>query len=90
MAARAIWKGELKLGTHKLRVKLYSAVEDKGVRFHILDDSKRQRVKQHMVNPDSEKKSRLGNRKGYEIEPGRFVILDEEGISSQTRAIPRN
>jgi DNA end-binding protein Ku len=53
MAARAIWKGELKLNSTKLLVKLYSAVEDKSVRFHILDDRARKRVKQHMVMRDS-------------------------------------
>jgi DNA end-binding protein Ku len=83
MAARAIWKGELKLGTQKLPVKLYSAVEDKSVRFHILDDSKRNRVKQHMVNPESGKEVEPKEiRKGYEIEPGRFVILDEEDLEA--------
>ncbi|HEY6803645.1 MAG TPA: Ku protein [Pyrinomonadaceae bacterium] len=82
MAARAIWKGELKLGTHKLPVKLYSAVEDKSVRFHILDDTKRNRVKQHMVNPDSgEEVGTTEIRKGYEIEPGRFVILEDEDLA---------
>jgi len=53
MAARAIWKGELKLGTTKIPVKLYSGVTDRTVRFHILDDKHLMRVKQHMVSPDS-------------------------------------
>jgi DNA end-binding protein Ku len=83
MAARAIWKGELKLGTHKLPVKLYSAVEDKGVRFHILDNTKRNRVKQHMVEPESgEEVETKDIRKGYEIEPGKFVILEAEELES--------
>src|SRR6185436_12555945 len=83
MAARAIWKGELKLGTQKLPVKLYSAVEDKSVRFHILDESKKNRVKQHMVNPESGKEVETKEiRKGYEIEPGKFVILAEEDLES--------
>ena len=83
MAARAIWKGQLKLGTHKVPVKLYSAVEDKSVRFHILDDTKRHRVKQHMVSPESgEEVETKDIRKGYEIEPGRFVILDEKELES--------
>ena len=83
MAARAIWKGELKLGTQKLPVKLYSAVEDKGVRFHILDQSKKHRVKQHMVSPESgDEVETQAIRKGYEIEPGRFVILEEEDLES--------
>jgi len=81
MAARAIWKGELKIGTQKLPVKLYAAVEDKSIRFHILDDSKRNRVKQHMVQPESgEEVETKDIRKGYEIEPGRFVILDDEEL----------
>jgi len=83
MTARAIWKGELKVGTHKLPVKLFSAVEDKSVRFHILDDTKRNRVKQHMVNPDSgEEVETKEIRKGYEIEPGRFVILEEKDLEA--------
>jgi DNA end-binding protein Ku len=83
MAARAIWKGELKVGTNKLPVKLYSAVEDKSVRFHILDDSKKHRVKQHMISPDSgEEVETQAIRKGYEVEPGKFVILDEEDLES--------
>ena len=81
MAARAIWKGELKIGTNKVPVKLYSAVEDKSVRFHVLDESKKQRVKQHMVSPESgQEVETKAIRKGYEVEPGRFVILDEEDL----------
>ena len=81
MAARAIWKGQLKLGTTKIPVKLYSAVQDKTVRFHILDDKNKARVKQHMVEPDSgEEVPNEEIRKGYEIEPGKFVILTEEDL----------
>lgn len=83
MAARAIWKGELKLNSTKLPVKLYSAVEDKSVRFHILDDSGRRRVKQHMVERESgEEVPNEEIRKGYEVEPGRYVILTEEDLES--------
>jgi len=81
MAARAIWKGQLKLGTTKIPVKLYSAVEDKTVRFHILDEKSKARVKQHMVEPDSgEEVPSEEIQKGYEVEPGKFVILTEEDL----------
>lgn len=83
MAARAIWKGELKLGTHKIPVKLYSAVSDRTVRFHILDDRQKARVKQHMV--DSESGEEVPNeeiQKGYEIEPGKFVIVTDEDLEA--------
>jgi len=80
MAARAIWKGELKLGANKVPVKLYSGVVDRTVRFHILDEHKT-RVKQHMVQPDSgDEVGSEAIQKGYEIEPGRFVILTEKDL----------
>src|SRR6266513_6056590 len=82
MAARAIWKGELKIGSAKVPVKLYSAVADRTVRFHILDDMHLMRVKQHMVNPDSgDEVENKEIQKGYEIEPGKFVILTEEDLA---------
>ena len=81
MAARAIWKGQLKLGTTKIPVKLYSAVQDQTVRFHLLDEKHEMRVKQHMVDPDSgEEVPAEEIQKGYEIEPGRYVILTEEEL----------
>lgn len=83
MAARAIWKGVLKIGTASIPVKLYSGVVDRTVRFHILDDRGQMRVKQHMVDPDSgEEVEKEEIRKGYEIEPGRFVIITEEDLES--------
>ena len=51
-------------------MKLYSAVSDRTVRFHILDDRQQKRVKQHMVNPDTgEEVEPAEIQKGYEIEP---------------------
>ena len=81
MAARAIWKGELKLGTTKIPVKLYSAVIDRTVHFHILDEKHLMRVKQHMVSPDSgDEVATEEIQKGYEIEPGRFVVVTNEEL----------
>ncbi len=83
MAARAIWKGELKFGSRKMPLKLYSAVSDRTVRFHILDDRKLARVKQHMVEPESgEEVPNEEIRKGYEIEPGKFVIVTDEDLET--------
>lgn len=81
MAARAIWKGELKLGTTRIPVKLYSAVVDRTVHFHILDEKHLMRVKQHMVSPESGDEVTTDEiQKGYEIEPGRFVVVTNEEL----------
>jgi DNA end-binding protein Ku len=83
MAGRAIWKGELKIGSTRIPVKLYSAVVDRTVRFHILDDRHLMRVKQHMVSPDSgEEVTNQEIKKGYEVKPGKFVILTDEDLQS--------
>ena len=83
MAARAIWKGILKIGANRIPVKLYSAVEDRTVRFHVLDDRHLMRVKQHMVDRDTgEEVSNEEVQKAYEVEPGRFVILTEEDLDA--------
>jgi len=81
MAARAIWKGELTLNSIKVPVKLYAAVKDQTVRFHILDQKSKTRVKQHMVEPDKgQEVPHEEIQKGFEVEPGTFVILDEEEL----------
>jgi len=82
MSARAIWKGNLKLGAAKVPVKLYSAVQDKTVRFHILDQNSKMRVKQHMIEPESGKEVAAAEiQKGFEVEPGTFVILGKEELA---------
>jgi DNA end-binding protein Ku len=83
MAARAIWKGELKVNSTKVPVKLYAALKDQSVRFHILEERSKTRVKQHMINPESgEEVANEEIQKGFEVEPGTFVILNEEELES--------
>ena len=50
MAARAIWKGTIRLDKVEVPVKLYSAVEDRRVHFRLLHASDRVPVEQRMVN----------------------------------------
>lgn len=83
MAARAIWKGDLKFDSTKVPVKLYSAVQDHTVRFHVLEEKSKTRVKQHMVEPDDGKEIPTEEiKKGFEVEPGTFVILEEKELES--------
>jgi len=84
MTARAIWKGELKLDSTKVPVKLYSAVKDQTVRFHILDQKSKTRVKQHMVEPAGKEVTSEEVRKGFEVETGTFVILEKEDLEKLT------
>jgi non-homologous end joining protein Ku len=82
VAARAIWKGVLKIGTNKVPVKLYSAVQDRSVHFHILDTSTKQPIKQRMVDPENDREiPKEEIQRGLEVEPGTFVVIDEEELT---------
>lgn len=83
MAARAIWKGVIRFGDVELPVKLYSAVQDQKVHFRLLDEDASGRVKQQMVAPASgEAVPREEVRRGFEADPGVFVVLDDEEVEA--------
>jgi DNA end-binding protein Ku len=82
VASRAIWKGVLKIGTNKVPVKLYSAVQERSVHFHILDTSTKQPIKQRMVDPENDREiPKEEIQRGLEVEPGTFVVIDEEELT---------
>jgi DNA end-binding protein Ku len=77
-----MWKGQLKIGTTRVPVELYAAVVDQAVHFHILEEKTMTPVKQHMVNPATGKEVPSDDiRKGYEVEPGVFVVLTEKELA---------
>jgi DNA end-binding protein Ku len=81
MAARAIWKGVLQLDGASIPVKLYSAVQERTIHFHLLDAKTLSPVKQRMVDPETGKEVPSEKiRKGYEVEPDTFVVLEEEEL----------
>lgn len=83
MAARAIWKGVVRIGDEALPVKLYSAVEDHDVHFHLLHDADLERVRQHMVNPETNAEvPREQIQKGYPVDSGTFVVVTKEELAS--------
>jgi len=79
--ARAIFKAVIVIGDIRVPVKLYSAVEDRTVRFHLLHDQDMARVKQRMVNPETGDVVEVREaRRGLEVEPGRFVVMRPEEL----------
>jgi DNA end-binding protein Ku len=81
MIARAIWQGSLKIQKHALPVKLYSAVQDRQIHFHLLHRRDRTRVEQRMVDAKTGKAVPSGEaRKAFEAEPGVYVTVTPEEI----------
>ncbi len=80
---RAIWSGSISFGLVNIPVKLFSAVRDKSVNFHMLHASDGARVHQKLVCPvGGEEVSRDDVVKGYEVSPGRYVILTGDELQA--------
>lgn len=89
MAARSIWNGNLKVGSKVFPVRLFSAVQDKTIRFNLLDARTMHRVKQHMVNPNTGREvSRDEIRKGFETESNRVVFLRQTRDIEVAESLP--
>jgi DNA end-binding protein Ku len=80
--SRAIWKGVIRVGDLRLPVKLYSAVSEGGVHFRLLHRADQVPIRQHMVDPETGKPVPSAKiRKGFEVEPGVFVVLSDEELA---------
>lgn len=79
--ARAIWKGHLLLGKHEVPVKMYSAVEDRKIRFRLLHEKDAAPVEQHIVRKDTGKEiDKDDRRKAYPLTRETAVILQPEDL----------
>lgn len=81
MAARAIWKGVIRFGTHSVPVKLYSAVQDRTVHFRLLHKADKQPVKQKLVSSDTGDVVEYAEvKKAFPLTRGRMVVLEKEEL----------
>jgi DNA end-binding protein Ku len=81
MAARAIWKGVVKIGTQSVPVKLYSAVTDRAIHFRLLHKTDHEPVKQQLVSADSGEAVEYASvRKAFPVARGRMVMLEKEEL----------
>jgi DNA end-binding protein Ku len=74
-----MWKACLELGKLRIPVKLYGATEERRIHFRLLHAKDRVPVVQRMVDPRSEEEVPADEiRRGIELEPGVFVVLDPD------------
>src|SRR5215475_13553259 len=81
-AMRAIWKGAVSFGLVSIAVKLYSATEEKDIRFHQVhrEDGGRIRYKR-VCSVDGEEVTYDDIAKGYDLGGGEMVILTDEDFA---------
>ena len=79
--ARAMWKGQLQIGKLKLGIKLYSAVEDRTIRFHLLHAKDLAPVEQHIIRKDTgEEVSKDDMRKALALSAQTAVIVQPDDL----------
>lgn len=83
MAARAIWKGVVKIGSTSVPVKLYSAVQDRRIHFRLLHKTDHEPVKQQLVSADTGDPVEYKEvKKAFPLERGRMVLLEKEELEA--------
>ncbi len=84
MAARAIWKGDLKLAMVSCPVALHSALEPGGgdIHFHLINPGTGNRINTVAVDPEAGEIDRSKLVKGYEVSKNRYVLLGKEDFAA--------
>lgn len=80
---RAIWKGAVSFGLVSISVKLYSATEEKDIRFHQVHRADGGRIKyQRVCSLDGEQVSYDQIAKGYDVGGGEIVVLTDDDFKN--------
>jgi DNA end-binding protein Ku len=83
MAARAIWRGQIRLALVSIPVELYPATKSgAAIQFHQVYEPTGQRIQYEKVVPGIGPVDRDQIVKGYEVSKGHYVLLDQEEIDS--------
>jgi DNA end-binding protein Ku len=83
MAARPIWRGQIRLALVSIPVELFPATKSgASIQFHQVYEPTGQRIKYEKVVPGIGPVDRDKIVKGYEVSKGHYVLLDPEEIES--------
>jgi DNA end-binding protein Ku len=83
VAARPIWRGQIRLALVSIPVELYPATKSgAAIQFHQVHEPTGKRIKYEKVVPGVGPVDRDEIVKGYEVSKGHYVLLDPEEIES--------
>jgi len=78
-----MWKGSISFGLVNIPVKMFAATEDKDIRFKTLHKKCRTPIRQERVCPTCQETISPDDLvRGFEYEPGRFVLIDDEDLEA--------
>lgn len=78
-----MWKGSISFGLVNIPIKMFASTDDKDIKFKYLHKECRTPIKNQRTCPNCDTEVDWNDIvKGYEYEPGRFVIIEEEDIEA--------
>lgn len=81
--ARAMWKGVIRFAAVRVPVKVYAAVEDRGVHFRLLHAKDQAPVRQVLINPNSDREVPYQEaRRAFATAAGDLVLLKDEELAA--------
>jgi len=89
-AMRSIWNGAITFGLISIPVRLFTAVEEKSLKFHQLHASDNGRIRYKRVcSLDEEEVPYDEIVKGYEYEKDRYVVFSDEELEKDVEIRPQ-
>jgi len=81
--ARSIWTGSISFGLVNIPVGLYSAVEERSIRFHQLERGTSDRIRYKRVNESTGKEVEYQDIvKGYEVSDDQYIVLTDKELEA--------
>lgn len=89
--ARSMWSGTISFGLVNIPIKLYTAVRDQSVQFHMLSEDGSCRLRRKLYCPDTGKEFDYKHTvKGYELADGQYVIVRDDELNKLKPEKSRN
>jgi DNA end-binding protein Ku len=83
MARRALWSGSISFGLVNIPVRMFSATQDRDIRFHLLHDQDKARLQRKLVSSESGKEVHTEHIiRGFEIAKDHYVVVQKDEIES--------
>ncbi|HEV2293392.1 MAG TPA: Ku protein [Tepidisphaeraceae bacterium] len=83
MARRAIWSGSISFGLVNIPIKMYTATREHEIRFNMLHDQDRARLRRKLVSESTGKEVHPEHIiKGYEFAKNQYVVVQKEELES--------
>ncbi|QJQ94893.1 MULTISPECIES: Ku protein [Halomonadaceae] len=78
---RSLWSGTISFGLVNIPIRLFTAVRDRSIHFHMLTPDGSCRLRRKLYCPETEKEYDFSEAaKGFEVAPGEYIILDKEQV----------